>query len=269
MSCHWLTGSSPLTRGKPDRVAHLPHSVGLIPAHAGKTVCMAVPPKQCRAHPRSRGENQRLKATNTHLQGSSPLTRGKPATVAIRSPVLSAHPRSRGENVFQVRDGHAYRGSSPLTRGKLCRARALVHPIGLIPTHAGKTLRWSVPSVDTRANPRSRGENAGIRQPARPFSGSSPLTRGKLPVLLSDVSWLGLIPAHAGKTIASCPLTLRTWAHPRSRGENLSALIDGSGQKGSSPLTRGKRPWHADQAVRQGLIPAHAGKTLQPCFWQH
>ena len=30
-------GSSPRGRGKPDRVAHLPHSVGLIPARAGKT----------------------------------------------------------------------------------------------------------------------------------------------------------------------------------------------------------------------------------------
>ena len=31
---------------------------------------------------------------------------------------------------------------------------------------------------------------------------------------------------------------------------------------GSSPLTRGKRPWHTHGHRRRRLIPAHAGKTL-------
>ena len=50
-------------------------------------------------------------------------------------------------------------------------------------------------------------------------------------------------------------------AHPRSRGENGSALFSNVPEPGSSPLTRGKRWWPGRFGVLVGLIPAHAGKT--------
>ena len=50
-------------------------------------------------------------------------------------------------------------------------------------------------------------------------------------------------------------------AHPRSRGENVSALPPATALRGSSPLTRGK-PASLVPALRSHrLIPAHAGKT--------
>ena len=52
-----------------------------------------------------------------------------------------------------------------------------------------------------------------------------------------------------------------TRAHPRSRGENQGVLSVGEQACGSSPLTRGKPRPQGRQARRQGLIPAHAGKT--------
>ena len=52
-----------------------------------------------------------------------------------------------------------------------------------------------------------------------------------------------------------------TWAHPRSRGENLQRLPEGEQKVGSSPLTRGKRRGIPARAGGGGLIPAHAGKT--------
>ena len=54
---HFLQGSSPLTRGKPEVVAALISVIGLIPAHAGKTFQAELEMIQERAHPRSRGEN--------------------------------------------------------------------------------------------------------------------------------------------------------------------------------------------------------------------
>ena len=53
-------GSSPLTRGKrwPDHWVF--RRRGLIPAHAGKTVMPGLPRAESGAHPRSRGENERL-----------------------------------------------------------------------------------------------------------------------------------------------------------------------------------------------------------------
>ena len=111
-------GSSPLTRGKPDRVAHLPHRVGLIPAHAGKTPTPRSARSSATAHPRSRGENAPTVRRGPPGTGSSPLTRGKRTRNTVdlqaaglipahagktsspvrRSSLGRAHPRSRGEN---------------------------------------------------------------------------------------------------------------------------------------------------------------------------
>ena len=73
---------------------------------------------------------------------------------------------------------------------------------------------------------------------------------------------LGLIPAHAGKTWPSPTVLKSSWAHPRSRGENLIGVAADLAAQGSSPLTRGKRPGALDRLAGQRLIPAHAGKTL-------
>ena len=50
--------------------------------------------------------------------------------------------------------------------------------------------------------------------------GSSPLTRGKLGLVLHCLGGFGLIPAHAGKTHAGMTTDKPLKAHPRSRGEN-------------------------------------------------
>ena len=52
-----VTGSSPLTRGKRQPRPTAPHTVGLIPAHAGKTPILTGSQPSTKAHPRSRGEN--------------------------------------------------------------------------------------------------------------------------------------------------------------------------------------------------------------------
>ena len=70
-------GSSPLTRGKPQRVVHERDRLGLIPAHAGKTTTRKRGTPVEWAHPRSRGENAPMATTARPMGGSSPLTRGK------------------------------------------------------------------------------------------------------------------------------------------------------------------------------------------------
>ena len=74
--------------------------------------------------------------------------------------------------------------------------------------------------------------------------GSSPLTRGKLSAVVAVTIGLGLIPAHAGKTLCvMCSIAVAS---------------------GSSPLTRGKPSERIRELIDAGLIPAHAGKTLRP-----
>ena len=157
--------------------------------------------------------------------------------------------------------GVAVLGSSPLTRGKLAHDRHVCSTPGLIPAHAGKTPARQERLALARAHPRSRGENIIPGSYLMRPPGSSPLTRGKR----SFVAWCGraggLIPAHAGKTVASRRRRRRSWAHPRSRGENHRRSAPNGVKSGSSPLTRGKLDEPLDEVFTSGLIPAHAGKT--------
>ena len=133
--------------------------------------------------------------------------------------------------------------------------------IGLIPAHAGKTTSLRTAFRLISAHPRSRGENVPASWDDPLACGSSPLTRGKLVSPSLSCRGLGLIPAHAGKTVTRWSRTMTTSAHPRSRGENASVPSSRRGMTGSSPLTRGKHDLTARKILRDRLIPAHAGKT--------
>ena len=156
--------------------------------------------RQCRAHPRSRGENVIVSVLADTKRGSSPLTRGKRHEVrgqgcaaglipahagktrqAARQRLpTQAHPRSRGENAVEAARADLSTGSSPLTRGKR------------------KTVLMFFAMI----------------------SGSSPLTRGKLLRGRFQRVNTRLIPAHAGKTYPRLSVGSTFRAHPRSRGEN-------------------------------------------------
>ena len=176
-------GSSPLTRGKLAGAVAVCEPVGLIPAHAGKTVSALAGEADDGAHPRSRGENVRENRGPTGDLGSSPLTRGKHKRIAtfskprglipahagktrhrpciLRQP--RAHPRSRGENSDGIRCSDLIAGSSPLTRGKRGPVDLGDVAQGLIPAHAGKTTDRARLGSGSGAHPRSRGENGRRR----------------------------------------------------------------------------------------------------------
>ena len=111
------------------------------------------------------------------------------------------------------------------------------------------------------AHPRSRGENSLSSVNVMDGVGSSPLTRGKHRGDGPADADRGLIPAHAGKTTKNWYQVFRWEAHPRSRGENTADDALTAQPAGSSPLTRGKQRRDLVDLDRQGLIPAHAGKT--------
>ena len=258
------------------------HYQGLIPAHAGKTTGATATPSRTGAHPRSRGENWDGPNGPSRWLGSSPLTRGKrrsgcdqgrrrrliPAHAGKtrqrirRQERHRAHPRSRGENEDEYGIDPMDSGSSPLTRGKRSSAAHRRLTKGLIPAHAGKTRSTREERERPRAHPRSRGENLSALIDGSGQKGSSPLTRGKLRQRRQGHPVHGLIPAHAGKTPTVRLSPRASWAHPRSRGENLASYGATIAACGSSPLTRGKLGCPIPPAARGGLIPAHAGKTL-------
>ena len=111
----------------------------------------------------------------------------------------------------------------------------------LIPAHAGKTGPCGRRFRAWPAHPRSGGENTSRQLARYPYSGSSPLTRGKLPGPSKKCVRAGLIPAHAGKTTLMGRGESSCGAHPRSRGENVVRSSRSRLITGSSPLTRGKQ----------------------------
>ena len=72
----------------------------------------------------------------------------------------------------------------------------------------------------------------------------------------------GLIPARAGTTCYRPRRSLACRAHPRSRGDHVSALPEPRTQPGSSPLARGPPSSVIVSPTSNGLIPARAGTTL-------
>ena len=259
---HTGGGSSPLTRGNL-RVVRAGQVVdGLIPTHAGKTKQATQRPRDTRAHPRSRGENVNEGVNRERCLGSSPLTRGKLSrgTYRIfRRGLIPAHAGKTGG----VRVSPFRFGAHPRSRGENRKNPAMM-TIGswLIPAHAGKTSAQILRSRRARAHPRSRGENEGVGTMSLHRVGSSPLTRGKRSRGVAASRGPRLIPAHAGKTRWPGLSLRESGAHPRSRGENLVDKPNVLAGLGSSPLTRGKRPWPARVRRQGGLIPAHAGKTF-------
>ena len=114
------------------------------------------------------------------------------------------------------------------------------------------------------AHPRSRGENTASFFGSADTLGSSPLTRGKQPMVIPSVLWRGLIPAHAGKTTFRCDSTGIAWAHPRSRGENAASTAARKVSLGSSPLTRGKRRTPPARARARRAHPRSRGENGTP-----
>ena len=135
------------------------------------------------------------------------------------------------------------------------------HTVGLIPAHAGKTNRRRRAALLSTAHPRACGENSRQVWISGGAGGSSPRMRGKPWWSGSSGYLMGLIPAHAGKTIALYGEKIAQAAHPRACGENFGQLAGDFASQGSSPRMRGKPAAGQLEAARGRLIPAHAGKT--------
>ena len=119
-------------------------------------------------------------------------------------------------NAFGTAD--AISGSSPLARGLLTVNWVTVMGSRIIPARAGFTGRGPLRPSEGQDHPRSRGVYPGFYENEEVLAGSSPLARG-LP-RVRTVGWCseGIIPARAGFTTSSCPVSLLMWDHPRSRG---------------------------------------------------
>ena len=277
-------GSSPHTRGAPERARRPPAPQRIIPAYAGSTGTGYNRAVSNWDHPRIRGEHVVVVESDGRGQGSSPHTRGarraalsrsrglwiipayagstKPSTPDARTG--GDHPRIRGEHVPTCKNVATQRGSSPHTRGAPGRARSRLWTGGIIPAYAGSTPAATLMPFHTADHPRIRGEHVAQGYCVHFEHGSSPHTRGARLGLVAGPGPGRIIPAYAGST--SLPLLTigKNRDHPRIRGEHDDSdqyVIDGLG---SSPHTRGALPEPPRRDLDAGIIPAYAGSTSLP-----
>ena len=93
------------------------------------------------------------------------------------------------------------------------------------------------------------------------MAGSSPLARG-LPLIINRrLRGKRIIPARAGFTVVSAPVTDGDGDHPRSRGVYQRFQEQGDHGAGSSPLARGLLVAYSSPIYRSWIIPARAGFT--------
>ena len=258
------SGSSPHTRGTPSqgrpaasaardhpriRGEHrYPHMMpalvgGIIPAYAGNT--------------------SRESCDRARRLGSSPHTRGTLPPTFPQPLYRRDHPRIRGEHVHQtvldaVHDGiiPAYAGntsmvaialvmvlgSSPHTRGTRLFLAASMSLKGIIPAYTGNTGRvGEVRLHRTGSSPHTRGTQAA-KSRGTPTTRDHPRIRGEHAASCKGGSRRrGIIPAYAGNTNHS-GVQLATWtgSSPHTRGTRPWVTVDGE-SGGSSPHTRGTR----------------------------
>ena len=90
--------------------------------------------------------------------------------------------------------------------------------------------------------------------------------RGTLRMSLGAEGYGGIIPAHAGNTSSFVITTKGQADHPRSCGEHELDAQSSGDMTGSSPLMRGTLVPNLHFYFQQGIIPAHAGNTLEEWF---
>ena len=96
--------------------------------------------------------------------------------------------------------------------------------------------------------------------------GSSPRMRGTLAKRPQPAPGAGIIPAHAGNTVASMLFLSRAGDHPRACGEHYVVFVPYNLYRGSSPRMRGTPGARHPLRHHAGIIPAHAGNTCKsPC----
>ncbi len=212
-----------------------------IPAGAGNTAASGSSCCGRAVHPRWRGEHFLQFGSQILCNGSSPLARGTRSDCSVRHRVRrfipagagntflggceyekdAVHPRWRGEHTvigFLWKPGI---GSSPLARGTLRCGRAWKLSRRFIPAGAGNTSAVSASSLSPAVHPRWRGEHRNPRPKPPTGGGSSPLARGTPGRPSRPAVARRFIPAGAGNTSASAPLTPSTAVHPRWRGEHF------------------------------------------------
>ena len=252
-------GSSPRMQGTLNSHPGKISSSRIIPAHAGNTRYQACTWRSTGDHPRACGEHKGLDERTATYEGSSPRMRGTrvvkfteavdlgiiPAHAGNTPPLLPRtsvrrdHPRACGEHLMPGPMVGSLLGSSPRMRGTQLRQHLVRMPAGIIPAHAGNTVKKTVTAAIYGDHPRACGEHILLQMRCVSLQGSSPRMRGTRRPRTPVWTIAGIIPAHAGNTTYLSHTCGRLRDHPRACGEHETVHVERVRVGGSSPRMRG------------------------------
>ena len=190
-----------------------------------------------------------------------PAHAGNTEPCIARLRLVRDHPRACGEHFHSRIVMLTALGSSPRMRGTHRGYASFAVPVGIIPAHAGNTFPSSRVAVWRGDHPRACGEHEKILLYGDAIPGSSPRMRGTPFTGRDTATDVGIIPAHAGNTIAPAAKTWRFRDHPRACGEHKDVPLMCVMLSGSSPRMRGTLVVGVQDHHVIGIIPAHAGNT--------
>ena len=140
---------------------------------------------------------------------------------------------------------------------------------GITPACAGNSPFAADCSAGWGDHPRLRGEQRYIPLCPRRNGGSPPLARGTVNYVLQKFCTSGITPACAGNSLTAFLMYARARDHPRLRGEQLSSVRHGAGDKGSPPLARGTGKNICQLCPHLRITPACAGNSIWYCLQRY
>ena len=171
------------------------------------------------------------------------------------------HPRVCGEHYADESAYDTKNGSSPRVRGTRPDVYGLARTVRFIPACAGNTRSRTIMRSQRTVHPRVCGEHSATSLCASALIGSSPRVRGTRLLRRGGLANRRFIPACAGNTSITPPMTFCSAVHPRVCGEHLSWLVFPRRGSGSSPRVRGTHVERIENPCSVRFIPACAGNT--------
>ena len=195
--------------------------------------------------------------------GIIPAHAGLTRALAARTTTTRDHPRACGAHSCNTLYFIVSSGSSPRMRGSLRHNDEHARQSGIIPAHAGLTGPHTLASTLGRDHPRACGAHPMEFSNLQVGEGSSPRMRGSHERHRLMPHDAGIIPAHAGLTRPRDQPGRPPRDHPRACGAHRWKATRADCSPGSSPRMRGSRRGTHRHESGWGIIPAHAGLTVQ------
>ncbi len=255
------SGSSPRTRGTPPGPCSWSRMKPVHPRVHGELPCPSpLIQSTIGSSPRTRGTRDVRRRPGGDGR-FIPAYTGNSAGFRATGAQPSVHPRVHGELEHLEDDIQTDLGSSPRTRGthRIRPHRPLA--VRFIPAYTGNSRRARRAGRSKAVHPRVHGELTVATKPYPEAHGSSPRTRGTLPLARLPLDLMRFIPAYTGNSPSRSQLRIPLPVHPRVHGELAMSGGVPVAMDGSSPRTRGT-PEHCrrlDPVCR--FIPAYTGNS--------